>query len=322
MTRRQEAKEVKETEGKDLRVAAFLDLDGTLLPLPSLERRLFRILRWRGEIPLKNYFLWLAEALRVLPRVFGAIIHANKMYLSGLRVFDESGAGNFDDFSAHQSGRPCFFGASQAGGQESATPSTSERRNPRCPVPHFFEEAIARVAWHAEQGHVIVIVSGTIEPLANIAAQALEAELEARGIVMKIFVRATRLEEARGRFTGRVLGEATFGAAKARAAERVAEEMQIDLRNSFAYGDSANDRWLLEAVGNPVAVNPSWELSRIAAQRGWSVLRWSSDRNETQRHGGRREAIDCRTERQASSSSLPEQLRTFQKPFRNAESCP
>ena len=64
-------------------VAAFFDLDGTLMPLPSMEQRFFRILRYRGEIPLKNYFLWLREAVGLLPRGISAMTHANKMYQIG-----------------------------------------------------------------------------------------------------------------------------------------------------------------------------------------------------------------------------------------------
>jgi len=277
-----EVQEVKEAEESNPGIAAFFDLDGTLMSLPSLERRFFRMLRYRQEIPLKNYFLWLVEALRLLPRGFRVISQANKMYLQGVRSFDESGAENFDDFSAHQSGRPCFIRASQAGGQESATPSTSERRNPRCLVPHFFEEAVERVAWHAEQGHLIAILSGTLEPLGKIAAQALEGELAACGIAAKICVRATCLEESRGRFTGRVLGDAVFGAAKAQAAKQMAAEMRLNLGNSFAYGDSANDLRLLAAVGNPAAVNPSRRLLRVARKRSWRVLRWNEEKELTQ----------------------------------------
>jgi len=75
------------------RVAAFFDLDGTLLPLPSLEQQFFRMLRYRREIPSMNYFLWLQEALKTLPRGIRAVTHANKMYLRGVQSFDESGAG-------------------------------------------------------------------------------------------------------------------------------------------------------------------------------------------------------------------------------------
>ena len=49
------------------RIAAFFDLDGTLIPDPSLERRFFSQLRRNHAIPLTNYLRWGAEALRLLP---------------------------------------------------------------------------------------------------------------------------------------------------------------------------------------------------------------------------------------------------------------
>ena len=330
MKEAKEIKEVNEVKEKSLGVAAFFDLDGTLLPLPSLERRFFRMLGRQGEIPLRNYLLWLAEALRPLPRGLHAIVHANKMYLRGVRVFKESDAGKLAEFSAHESGRPSQFPsklgasrASQAGGQESAPPSTTERRNPRCPVHHFFEEALERLAWHAKQGHVIAIVSGTLEPLAIAAAQALEGELAARGVDTEIRVCATGLEELGGRFTGRVLGDAVFGAAKACAAHQLAEELRIDLSQSFAYGDSAHDRWLLASVGNAFAVNPSRELLRIAKKRDWQVLRWNQEEELTQRtkSSQRWQSRRSETGKSAGESLLPEHSRTFGKQFRSVEPC-
>src|SRR5260370_13499398 len=44
------------------RVAAFFDLDGTLLARPSLERRFFSGLRYQRAIPVENYFLLLGGA--------------------------------------------------------------------------------------------------------------------------------------------------------------------------------------------------------------------------------------------------------------------
>jgi hypothetical protein len=65
---RKEVKEEEEVEEKSGRVAAFFDLDGTLVALPSLERRFFRMLRYRRAIAAKNYWRWLAEAVRLAPR--------------------------------------------------------------------------------------------------------------------------------------------------------------------------------------------------------------------------------------------------------------
>ncbi len=271
----QEAKEVKEVKEKSRGVAAFFDLDGTLVALPSLERRLFRVLRGQRAIPAKNYFLWLREAMRLVPRGIRAILQANKMYLCGLQVFDERGEGDGDVSSWHKDGH-------QAGGQAPAPP----RRTPRLPVPTFFAQAIEKMAWHAKQGHAIVLISGTLEPLARGAARAMEAELAARGITVTFHVFATRLEEMDGTWTGRVLDEAMYGEAKARAVKRVAKEMQLDLARCYAYGDSLNDRWLMTAVGRPAAVNPSKDLAGMVRTHGWPVLDWEGKESPTQ---GRRE---------------------------------
>ena len=273
-----EAKEVKEAQQKCGEVAAFFDLDGTLLALPSLERRLFRTLRYQRAIPAKNYFLWLREAVRLMPRGISAIAQANKMYLRSVQTFEECGGGGGDVSSRHKASH-------QAEGQASAAP----RRNPQLPVPSFFPQAIERVAWHARQRHEIVVVSGTLEPLASTAARAMETELAARGITVAIRVCATRVEEMHGAWTGRVLGETMFGEAKARAAKRLAAEMRLDLARCYAYGDTANDRWLLGVVGKATAVNPSKELARIARTHGWAVLHWEGKEGLTQRHRGRRE---------------------------------
>jgi phosphoserine phosphatase len=271
----EEINEVSEVKEKNRGVAAFFDLDGTVVSLPSLERRFFRTLRYRKAIPTRNYFLWLKEAMRLVPHGINAVLQTNKMYLRGVRVFDERGEGDGDISSWHKSGH-------QAEGQASAPP----RRNPRLPVPTFLAQAIERVAWHAKQWHEIVLLSGTLEPLARKAARALEGELAARGITVKILVIATRLEEMDGRWTGRILGAAMFGEAKARAAMRLAAEMRLDLERCFAYGDGLHDRWLMAVVGRPAAVNPSTDLASVARERGWPILKWEEKENITQRRRG------------------------------------
>jgi len=276
-----DAKETEEVKDKSGRVAAFFDLDGTLTALPSLEKKFFRMLRYRRAIRAKNYFSWLREATRLMPRGISAILQANKMYLRGVQVFDERGEGDGDVSCWHKDGL-------QAEGQASAPP----RRNPRLPVPAFFLQAIERVAWHAKQGHEIVMISGTLEPLARGAARAMETELAVRGITVTIRVFATRLEAMDGRWTGRVLGEAMFGEAKARAAKRLAEEMRLDLGRCYAYGDSLNDRWLMAAVGRPAAVNSSKDLADMARTRGWPVLNWERKESPTQRRRGHREVAE------------------------------
>jgi len=300
MERKEEVEEVKRTKEREESqealggVAAFFDLDGTLTRLPSLERRFFRMLRYRREIPVRNYLAWLREAIRLAPRGMSVILQSNKMYLRGVRSFDGRDGSNDDLSPGHKDGH-------QAGGQASAP----QRRNPRLPVPTFLAEAIERIAWHASQGHAIVLVSGTPEPLAEGAARALEAGLAGHGKFVPIRVCATRLETVDGRWTGRILGEAIIGEEKARAVKRIAEETKLNLAQCFAYGDSVNDPWLLAAVGRPAAVNPSRRLERIARMRGWLILRWWKEESETQRGTAGRSSKDL-TKNPAAAKEVQE----------------
>jgi HAD superfamily hydrolase (TIGR01490 family) len=276
-----EIKEANEVEEPKRNIAAFFDLDGTLMARPSLERRFFRTLRYRREIGVRNYLLWLREEVQLVPRGIRQMLQANKMYLRGVQSFDErEGRGDWVS-CAHKNG-------DQAAGQAVA----ALQRNPRLPFPGFFAEAVDRVAWHARKGHAIVLVSGTLVPLAEEAARSLEAQLAARGMATGILVYATRLEEKDGRWTGRILDKAMFGEAKACAAKQLAEEMRLDLGRCYAYGDSLNDRWLMEAVGRPAAVNPSKELAGIARTHEWPILNWEEKENLAQKRRERKEASE------------------------------
>jgi len=250
-----EVEEIREVKEHGRNIAAFFDLDGTLMALPSLERRFLRMLRYQRAISVKNYWRWLMEAVRLSPRGASAMLQGNKMYLRGVAV-DRLGKCGLK------------------------------------PATAFFEGGLKRMTWHTKQGQTIVIVSGTLEPLANEAARAIEDELAARGILPTIRVCATRLEEMDGRWTGRILDEAMLGKEKLRAARRMAAEMKLDLGQCYAYADSSSDRWLLAAVGRPTAVNPSNELARRARESGWPVLNWEGKENLTQRRRGHREIAE------------------------------
>lgn len=250
------------------RIAAFFDLDGTLLRLPSLEKRFFRSLRYRRILRAPNYLHWLSEAARLLPVGIKHVCYANKMYLRGVRVSEANHEPN--------KSRAPEEAKSRAANGQGSTRNRAQRKG--SVTPSFFLGALRRMAWHAERGHAILIVSGTLQPLAMNAAAALEEYLAAAGIQATIGVYATHLEERDGVWTGRIVGEAMFAEAKARATKQIAASRGFDLARCFAYGDSASDRWMLESVGKPSAVNPSNDLARIAHRNGWPILQWRSER--------------------------------------------
>lgn len=217
------------------RIAAIFDLDGTLIPEPSLERRFFAALRYSAAIPFTNYLRWTVAACRLLPHGFVAVRHANKRYLTGVRI------------------------------------STALRQLESLV---FFQEAIDRIAWHCKQKHEIVLLSGTLEPLARLAAAMLERELESRGIRIQLWVCATQVAERRGYWTGNIVGEAIFGPAKARAIQIVSRDAHFDLRQCHAYANSLLDRHLLCAVGHAHAVNPGESLAALANEKNWPIWYW------------------------------------------------
>ncbi|MBW3608149.1 MAG: haloacid dehalogenase-like hydrolase, partial [Actinobacteria bacterium] len=64
------------------------------------------------------------------------------------------------------------------------------------------------------------------------------------------------------------------GDARARMLASFARRRNLDLSRSYAYADSISDLPMLEAVGNPVAVNPDRRLTAAAKDRGWRVEHW------------------------------------------------
>jgi HAD superfamily hydrolase (TIGR01490 family) len=286
-----EVKEIEEVREQARGVAAFFDLDGTLIALPSMERRFFWALRRGGLVPLRNYFLWVAEAVRLSRQGIGWMMQANKMYLRGLNSFAVGDAGLSDDFSST---------GTAYDREEGKQISIRQQNHAQVPVPGFFEQGLQRIQWHARQGHKIFLVSGTLEPLASAAALALTVRLAVRGVNTKIGVCATCIEQIEGRWTGRIVGDAMFGEAKARAVRKIAQETRCDLERCYAYGDSVNDRWMLAAVGRATAVNPSKELTQVAELHGWPVMRWDEKKLKTRRRreekkANERTGIETRT---------------------------
>jgi phosphoserine phosphatase len=267
----QELEEVTYAAARSPTGAAFFDIDGTLLAKPSLERRFFRELRRRGKIPARNYFAWLAEALRLglrSPRDLRAIVQTNKSYLRGVHAEIPC----VNPSSAHAGN------AASSNATPSSTASGSADHGVALPgswLPEFFPAAIQRVWWHALRGDAIALVSGTLAPLAEIVQFALQRELLWRGVECKIFSIATKLEAADGCWTGSVAGAAIFSEEKALTIKQFARAQNISLARCSAYGDSSLDRWMLAAVGHAFAVNPTRRLRRLARLRGWQILHWT-----------------------------------------------
>jgi HAD superfamily hydrolase (TIGR01490 family) len=214
------------------KTGAFFDLDGTLLPAPSLEWRFIGYLLSRDVIGDANLARWLARFAKTLLRGSRAAVEANKFHLAGLR---ESLAADWEKSLGSDS------------------------------LP-FFPPGIECISWHLAQGHHVSLVSGTLDPLVRVALRHFRSP---------IISCATKLETCNGAWTGRLMGEQIVGDAKARAIRALAQELDLNLDFSYAYGNRMSDLAMLESVAFPVAVNPSARLARRARRCGWRVCRWS-----------------------------------------------
>lgn len=114
---------------------------------------------------------------------------------------------------------------------------------------------------HLDRGEDVFIVTAAPVELARIVAARLGLT-DALGTVSEV---------ADGRWTGRLVGDLLHGPAKAAAIRALAATRGYDLGRCAAYSDSINDLPMLEAVGEPHAVNPDRRLTQLAAQRGWPV---------------------------------------------------
>lgn len=127
-------------------------------------------------------------------------------------------------------------------------------------TPAIYAEARELIAFHRNAGHDVIIISASASHLVDLIAEEL-------GIDQVV---ATELEVEDGRFTGEILFYCK-GDAKAQAITDLAAENNYDLSVSYAYSDSATDIPMLQAVGNPIAVNPDRTMKKAALENGWEI---------------------------------------------------
>lgn len=131
--------------------------------------------------------------------------------------------------------------------------------------PRMFAQTVECIESHRASGRQIVLVTGSLDFIMKPLADALKVN----------DVIATALVEAHGQFTGELNCPPVGQQEKANRIRIYAKEHDIDLSQSYAYGDSVADLPMLECVGYPHVVNPDKALTAIATARGWPALHWT-----------------------------------------------
>ncbi len=107
-----------------------------------------------------------------------------------------------------------------------------------------------RIKWHKEQGHVVIAISGS--PIELVREMAGKYEMDDfRGTIYEI--------DEQGKYTGEII-PMWDSVSKEKALLELKEKYDIDLSQSYAYGDTSGDLTMFNYVGIPYAINPTREL--------------------------------------------------------------
>jgi len=115
---------------------------------------------------------------------------------------------------------------------------------------------------HREKGRAVVLLSSASTPICRPVSNHLELD----------DIICTRLESENGILTGRTRGKLVYAAEKKVRMLDYCIEKGCDPKDAWYYGDSYTDKYVMEAVGHPVAVSPDIRLLKIARRKHWPIL--------------------------------------------------
>lgn len=107
-----------------------------------------------------------------------------------------------------------------------------------------------RIKWHKAQGHVVIAISGSPMELVREMAGKYEMD-DFKGTIYML--------NSEGRYSGEIT-PMWDSVSKEKALLALKEKYDLDLENSYAYGDTSGDLTMIRYVGNPYAINPTREL--------------------------------------------------------------
>ena len=115
---------------------------------------------------------------------------------------------------------------------------------------------------HREKNGAVVLLSSATTPICQPVTHYMELDE----------MICTKLESEDGILTGLTRGKLVYGPEKKVRMLAFCNERGYDPKEAWYYGDSHTDRYVMEAVGNPVAVFPDRRLTRIAKRNNWPIL--------------------------------------------------
>jgi len=211
-------------------VAAVFDVDRTLVPVTTTERIFIRYLLRKRVLGLRAVLQTVWFILKNLRHTSPfETIRRQRAYLAGQPIE-----------KMRKLARRCF--------EEDIKPRLSRA-------------GLEAIKEHQTQGHVIVLLSGSLDFLLAPFREWVKAD----------HLIAANMEVKNGKLTGRIIGHYPYGSYKAAIIQHFATEHGLDFSRSYAYADHHTDHEVLRLFANPVVVNPKPKMQEIADREGWPV---------------------------------------------------
>lgn len=121
---------------------------------------------------------------------------------------------------------------------------------------------VDRLQKHLIEGDHVLLVSGAFTPMLN----EVTRDFAIHNVI------GTEIPMSNGKLDTNKAIYHIQGERKNEMIEKALQGLDIDWKNSSAYGDSISDITVLELVGNPVAVRPESRLKAVAEKRKWEIL--------------------------------------------------
>jgi HAD superfamily hydrolase (TIGR01490 family) len=128
---------------------------------------------------------------------------------------------------------------------------------------YIYPQAASLLFAYRRQGSKLVLITGQDEVMAKAYADALGLD----------FVIGNRFNIEEGKLMG-LTKPLCYGQGKVDLAKAFAQEQGFQLSDAVFYSDSHADLPLLEAVKQPVVLNPNQQLAELAILRGWPRVDW------------------------------------------------
>ncbi|MBS5786928.1 MAG: HAD-IB family hydrolase [Clostridioides difficile] len=110
----------------------------------------------------------------------------------------------------------------------------------------------SRIAWHLKQGHIVIFISGS----PNFLVEKMAKKYNASDFCGSEYIFKNDV------FTGNLIPMWDSNS-KNTSINNFTKKYEIDLLNSYAYGDTSGDFNMLRRVGKPIAINPTKELLKM-----------------------------------------------------------